>query len=219
MDCPSCNRFGGWDYHLNGSASCTFCGTLTHGATGFFFENNFLHPFQLVSMLQQSQTYTRKKRFRKYLQRVSRTQVMTSIPNKTWKYLLEHRPYHGPKDILATLKKAPLQRKCYDSLPMMTHHLCPNVFVPTLTRKEKEKGLYMFDIIDQSYPKKGSFISYVYILEFILIRLGRSDMLPFVSRIQCPKRRTDYANQLDDIFKKLISNTTKSSSLQVICDT
>ena len=201
MDCTSCSRFGGWDYHMNGSASCIFCGTLTHGGSGFFFDSNFLHPFQLVSMLQQSQTYTRKKRFRKYLQRVSRSQVMTSIPNATWKYLLDHRPYTGPKDILATLKKAPLQRKCYDSLPMMTHYLCPYVVVPTLTRKEKERGLFMFDTIDNAYPKTGSFISYVFILEYILKRIGRDDMLPFVSKIQCSKRRADYERQLSAIFK------------------
>ena len=212
MDCcTSCSRPGLWDFHQNGSASCTMCGTLTHGAAGGFTESNFLHPFQLVSMLQQSQTYTRKKRFRKYLHRVSRTQVLTSIPNQTWIYLLKHRPYLGPKDIMSTLKKSHLQRKCYDSLPMMTHHLCPHLFVPILTEEEKNNGLYMFDIIDQAYPKNESFISYVFILEFILIRLGRSDMLPFISRIQCNKRRADYERQLSAIF--LISNTGKPGTL------
>lgn len=199
MDCTFCKRFGGWDYHLNGSASCTFCGALSTSCSGGFCDN-FLHPFQLVSMLQQSQTYTRKKRFRKYLQRASRSQVMTSIPDATWKYLLDNQPYLGPKDILAKLKKAPLQRKCYDSLPLMTQYLCRDVHVPSLTIVEIEQGLCMFDKIDQAFPKKGSFISYVFILEYILKRLNREDMLPFVSRIQCPKRRADYAKQLDDIF-------------------
>ena len=200
MDCASCNRYGGWDFHMNGTASCTRCGTLSHATVGGFVDSNFIHPFQLVSMLQQSQTYTRKKRFRKYLQRVSRSQVITSIPNETWKYLLDHQPFSGPKDILTTLKKAPIQRKCYDSLPMMTHHLCSHIKVPSLTRKEQETSLRLFDRIDRAFPKKGGFISYVYILEFILKRLGREDMLPFVSKIQCCKRRADYHKQLTKIF-------------------
>ena len=185
---------------MNGGASCTNCGTLTHGGAGGFIDSNFLHPFQLVSMLQQSQTYTRKKRFRKYIQRVSRSQGMTSIPNETWKYLIKHKPYRSPQDILATLKKSKLHRKCYDSLPMMTHYLCPEIHVPTLSEQEKKSGLYMFDIVDRAYPKSKSFISYAYILEFILKRLGRGDMLPFVSRIQCLKRRAEYGRQLAAIF-------------------
>ena len=52
-------------------------------------------------------TYTRVKRFKKYLQRASMAQSASTIPQLTWDYLLEGRPYRSPAHIVRRLKKAP----------------------------------------------------------------------------------------------------------------
>ena len=51
-------------------------------------------------------TYTRMKRFRKYLQRAAMHQSAVSVPDQTWKYLLDRGPYRSPACIVRQLKKA-----------------------------------------------------------------------------------------------------------------
>ena len=79
--------------------------------------------------LHSAATYTRIKRFRKYLQRASMQQSSASIPESTWAYLLAGQPYRGPGNIVRRLKKAPkgIRKKCYDSLPLLVKHLCPHL--------------------------------------------------------------------------------------------
>ena len=74
------------------------------------------------------QSYTRRKRFKKYLCRAMRQQSSCTVPRETWDYLLSKRPYRDAKHIQWTLKQARhLKRKCYDSLPFLTAALCPGV--------------------------------------------------------------------------------------------
>ena len=123
-------------------------------------------------------------------------QSANSVPDDTWAFLIDHGPYDSPAHILRTLKKAKLKRKCYDCLPLLTHHLCPNISVPRLTEREQRCALEYFSVIDRAFPHTGSFMSYLYVLEFILISVGRADVLPYISRIQCQKRRAKYGTRL-----------------------
>ena len=146
------------------------------------------------------QCYTRKKRFKKYLFRCMRQQSASTVPTETWKYLLANGPYRDAKHIQRVLKLGRhLKRKSYDSLPFLTAALCPHITVPELTEHEKARALGLFRQIDQAI-RQGPFISYLYCLEYILNHMGRSDMLPHINRIQCPKRRHAYKVQLDHIF-------------------
>ena len=147
--------------------------------------------------------YTRTKRFVKYLNRASMKQSVNSVPDDTWEYLLQHAPYNSPAHILRTLKKAKLKRKCYDCLPLLTHHLCPDITAQALGARTTAREY--FDVIDQAFPHTGSFMSYLYVLEFILIKVGRQDMLPYISRIQCQKRRAKYGTRLAAIIRDAIS--------------
>ena len=54
----------------------------------------------------------------------------------------------------------------------------------------------MFADIETRFPKGDKFVSYLYLLEHVLIRIGRKDMLPFLNRIQCPKRRRQYEERI-----------------------
>ena len=147
------------------------------------------------------QSYTRLKRFKKYLCRAMRQQSSCTVPRETWDYLLAHRPYRNSKHIQVTLKGARhLKRKCYDSLPFLTALLCPHVTVPTMVQHEKDRALQLFQQIDAAI-QEGPFVSYLFCLEYILQKLNRPDMCAHINQIQCPKRRAAYKKRLDLIFE------------------
>ena len=148
------------------------------------------------------QSYTRLKRFKKYLCRAMRQQSSCTVPRETWDYLLAHRPYRTTKHIQLTLKRARhLKRKCYDSLPFLTSLLCPHIKVPHLQEQEKAKAIQMFNTIDAAI-QVGPFVSYLFCLEYILTKMGRQDVCHHINLIQCPKRRIAYTQRLDLIFSK-----------------
>ena len=191
-----------WELHMNGTASCMNCGVLVKNEMFDSPCDNFMHSFQSMSVLCQTQTYTRAKRFKKYLHRACMRQSVNSVPDPTWKYLLDHRPYSGPPHILRTLKRAgrKLKNKCYDCLPLLVHHLC-EVTVPVLSDREIATAMDLFEVIDAAFPQGGGFMSYAYALEFVLLKMGRPDMVPYLSGIQCVKRRAHYYEKLTRIFR------------------
>ena len=191
--CASCGHLSIYAEVGSGLHSCTRCGDTSFkgfGTPDTWSANENLAP---------RTCYTRQKRFKKYLARACRNQSQTTVPDETWAYLLDKGPYHGPREVLRTLKKARhLKRKCYDSLPFMVQSLC-NCEVPILTQSEREECLKLFDTVDMAYAN-GPFISYLYVLEYILHKISRSDVCPFLSRIQCRKRRAKYGKALDKVF-------------------
>ena len=148
-------------------------------------------------------SYTRVKRFRKYLQRAAMQQSQASVPQSTWEYLMKAAPYKSGQGIIARLKHAPknIRKKCYDCLPLLIKSLCPDIKVPTLPESDKYRALTAFKLLDDAYTKGEPFVSYLYALEYILVHIGRADMLPFINKIQCRKRRIAYRWRLDKIFR------------------
>ena len=134
-------------------------------------------------------------------------QSQNSIPRTTWDYLLDGAPYKSPGAVVRRLKKAPkkIRKKCYDSLPLLVHHLCPKCKVPTLNEKEKTAAVRAFMTLDRAYNEGEPFVSYLYALEFILELIGRSDMLPFINKISCRKRRSAYRHRLQHVFRNFSS--------------
>ena len=178
----------------NGTAVCTNCGILIRNQP-------FMVPSYVSTVpLHQNQVYTRQKRFKKYLQRASRNQSMSTVPEETWRYLLKRGPYTSLGQVLRVLKRSKLRRKCYDSLPLMCSHLCVGK-VPLLDRAEKDDAMVQFAVIDEALRPPMQFVSYVYALEYILRRICRDDMVGFINTIQCQKRRHKYKHLLDGIFR------------------
>ena len=96
---------------------------------------SYMYPRGHELTIRRKQPYTRAKRFRKYLLRACMSQGLSSVPDDTWRYLQSHKPYSGPREILFRLKRSKLDNKCYDSLPIMTKHMCPHLKVPEITSK------------------------------------------------------------------------------------
>ena len=72
----------------------------------------------------------------------------------------------------------------------------PHLSVPEVTYEDAEESLKLFKRIEQGFEKSSKFVSYLYLLEHVLIRIGRDDMIPFLNRIQCPKRRRQYEERI-----------------------
>ena len=193
--CGACRRIT-TDY---GSTVCTVCGI--EDMSQIFSVESAYFSYQVP--LHTAVTYTRFKRFRKYLQRAAMEQSVCSVPESTWKYLLQ-RTYRNPREIIRYLKRAPkhIRKMCFESLPLLTRQLCPNCTIPQLTATDKYRALESFRKLDQAYRFGEPFVSYLYALEYILEFIGRSDVLPFINKIQCRKRRAAYRFRLDGVFKR-----------------
>lgn len=182
-----------------GTKVCTSCGTEDFKI--LLCATNAFTAFSLP--LHTPATYTRVKRFTKYVNRASMMQSTGSIPEDTWVYLLEGRPYRSPGNIVRRLKKAPkkIRKKCYDSLPLLVKELCPHLTVPQLSEHDKYQAMVAFRRLDQAYNHGEPFVSYLFALEYILQHIGRGDMLPFINKICCKKRRNAYTLRLDRVFQ------------------
>ena len=178
-----------------GLDTCSQCGVCVPGTIGDV--NQYMVSDRILPIC----TYTRRKRFRKYLMRANRNQSASTVPAETWAYLLKDSPYKSPGQLYLKLKAAKgIKRKCYDSLPLMCAHLCEQP-VPSLSEIEMQQATRHFDVIDRHIERTGdSMISYLFCLEFILKKMGRTDMLEFLNRIKCCTRRRTYTERLTAMF-------------------
>ena len=182
-----------------GSQVCVICGV--ENFAHMYSAEQAYTPYSLP--ITGPANYTRVRRFKKYLQRAAMHQSACTIPEETWNYLLTGRPYASPSGIIRRLKKAPKQvrKKCYDSLPLLVRMMCPHIKVPTISEQEKGLAMGAFNRLDCEYRVGEPFVSYLYALEYILEIIGRRDMLPYINKISCRKRRAAYKIRLDRIFK------------------
>ena len=68
-----------------GSLVCTRCGVENFG---FIFDSRTAYMPYCVPLVAPA-SYTRQKRFKKYVHRTAMHQSATCVPNETWQYLLE----------------------------------------------------------------------------------------------------------------------------------
>ena len=182
---------------IYGSLVCPMCG-IENLSQMWITDTTFVPR----GILQNAGTYTRQKRFRKYIHRTAMHQSASSVPDETWKYLLSHGPYRGPRDIVRKLKlhRRTRMKKCYDCLPLLTKVLCPHICVPLLTEEDKDLAMAMFRKLDFAYTRGEAFVSYLYALEYILVKIKRADILPYINKIQCSRRRESYRRRLNRVY-------------------
>ena len=192
--CVSCKCRTVFDYVGSGIRCCTICGVASLGS----MDENCVMWCANEQMVRTC--YTRLRRFKKYLSRACNMQSSSTVPDETWQYLMDRAPFKGPRGILRCLKKSKLKRKCYDSLAIMSKNLCPGHKLVTMTDREFRRALELFRVVDEHFKDKKSFCSYLYVLEYILRKMQRADIVPFVSVIQCCRRRNNYQSMLDRIF-------------------
>ncbi len=192
-----------------GSQVCTSCGVENFKSILTSSASTQAYCVPLCS----TATYTRLKRFKKYLNRSTMSQSQNSIPPVTWDYLLAGSPYSSPQAIVRRLKKAPksVRKKCYDSLPLLVHHLCPKYKVPRLNEIEKMLAIRAFLVLERAYQEGEQFVSYLYALEYILQLIGRADVLACINKISCKKRRSAYKLRLNRIFRNFSSTCPASA--------
>ena len=193
-----------------GTLVCSLCGVENFAAV--LWQENAFHHYCIP--LYAPATYTRLKRFKKYLQRASMTQCASTIPKETWDYLLAGAPYKKPAAIVRRLKKARhIRKKCYDSLPFLTQMLCPDIDVPNLSEGDKQRAVWYFKKLDSAYCNGEAFVSYLYALEYIIELIGRQDVLPYINKISCRKRRANYRRRLQTILGPLGISSSRCKSV------
>ena len=196
MEPKNCRSCRGRAFEVGGFGLdvCLNCGVARPGVIA---DHN---PYVLRDRIVSQTTYTRRKRFKKYLNRANRKQSANTVPCDTWAYLIDRGPYQNPGQVHRALKTAKhLKRKCYDSLPLFCMHLCEGLTVPRLSDSNIASAMSLFDVIDRKLDR-DSMISYLFCLEYILGKIGRADMLPYISRIKCTRRRGHYKTRLDQMF-------------------
>ena len=92
---------------------------------------------------------------------------------------------------------------------MLVKHLCPHIEVPRLTESDKLCAVTSFRKLDTAYNNGEPFVSYLFALEYILGLIGRMDVVPFINKICCRKRRAAYRLRLDKIFAPEISSSLR----------
>ena len=55
--------------------------------------------------------------------------------------------------------------------------------------------------LEKAYRDGEAFVSYLFVLEYILVLIGRRDILPYINKIQCLKRRRAYTLRLNRIYR------------------
>ena len=88
-----------------GTIVCMHCGIENPGGE-LGTDATYVYPRGYEITMNRKQPYTRAKRFRKYLNRASMSQGLSSVPDSTWKYLQAHGPYSGAREILMRLKRS-----------------------------------------------------------------------------------------------------------------
>ena len=191
-----CNECGSTEFEETGFGldTCIRCGLTRRGSI------SDLHQYINTDRVMFHSTYTRRKRFRKYLMRANRNQSANTVPAETWAHLLKFAPFQNPAELHRCLKAAKhLKRKCYDSMSLMCAHLCLTK-PPSLSMYEISRAMVVFTKIDRAL-RDEPMISYLYCLEFVLKHIGRHDLVAFINCIKCPKRRHSYQERLNSIFK------------------
>ena len=69
-----------------------------------------------------------------------------------------------------------------------------------LTEADKLAAMNAFRKLDNAYCTGEPFVSYLFALEYILNLIGRGDIVPYINKICCRKRRHAYQRRLERIF-------------------
>ena len=143
--------------------------------------------------------YSRAKRFARILSNAfgQRTPKVHSDLIKS----IEACECRSPEDIYRLIRRAkPRNHKRYDSLAYLSFNLTDTPIRP-LTQGEFGWCIKQFQLVLERFIKvRGTFPAYSYIVERCLLALRRDDLLRFVHKLKCKRRRRVYSGAYGDIF-------------------
>jgi hypothetical protein len=175
---------------------CLFCGLERRSS---FSTSNMMYASPPPREL--PPTYNRSTRFKELLHKILGIESGPKVTDPIWMFLKQLSPFQSPQDIFHNLKKSSLTNKHYNSVHIFTKIFCPTFASPSLPTNIIHIIALLcqrFDDILLMWNQSTcpTFFSYNYLLEVFLTEHDMTQFLPFLKKLQCPKRREKYKNKV-----------------------
>ena len=143
--------------------------------------------------------YSRRKRFLRLLANTYASRV-SKISND----LTDRLVNKNPQTVAAIYQFMRTSRdrccKRYDAIALLAFHII-GVRVTPLTLQQQKWAEYKFRDIQWIHGREhGTFPAYSWVIEQVLICLGRADLLEFVHLLKCRHRRAVYSKRYGHVF-------------------
>ena len=160
--------------------------------------------------------YSRAKRFMRLLHN-SWGSRSTRCPDSLLKALCARDP-HTVKQIRAFIKhSSPKQHKRYDSLANLAIKLLDHRPLP-LSQEQITAARRIFQQIEMKFNLIGGcFPAYSWIIEHILKRFSRPDLVIYLNLLKCPRRRGQYSARYGAIIKSLGADPDPYPPSRLVC--
>ena len=135
--------------------------------------------------------YCRKKRFQKLLHNVWSARL-PSMKDQFVRYIQENCP-KTPAEIIELIRTAkPREYKRYDCISRLSIEFLNHRPIP-LTRSQISQCMGIFQRVEIEHRRrKGVFPAYSFLIELCLAKVGRPDLIQYIHRLKCPRRRARY---------------------------
>ena len=148
--------------------------------------------------------YSRRKRFLRLLANTYANRV-----SRVSKQLTDNLMLCKPRtvdDIYTFLRRSRHRWfKRYDALALLSYHIL-GVTVKPLSLHQQKWAEYKFRDVQWIHGRdRGTFPAYSWIIEQVLVALGRKDLLQYVHLLKCRHRRAVYTKKYGHVFRNLIA--------------
>ena len=144
--------------------------------------------------------YCRKKRFQKLLHNVWSARL-PNMKDQFVKYIQDHNP-QTPDEIIELIRTAkPRDYKRYDCISRLSIEFLNHRPEP-LTQCQISECMGIFERVEIVHRRqRGVFPAYSFLIELCLVKVKRPDLIQYIHRLKCPRRRTKYLKLYGPCFR------------------
>ena len=143
--------------------------------------------------------YCRKKRFQKLLHNVWSARL-PNMKDRFVQYIQENKP-ETPAQIIELIRTAkPREYKRYDCISRLSIEFLNHRPKP-LTQCQISECMGIFERVEIVHRRqKGVFPAYSFLIELCLVKVDRPDLIQYIHRLKCPRRRSRYLKLYEHCF-------------------
>ena len=151
--------------------------------------------------------YDRRKRFVRLLANCYGNRV-SRLPDSFFVYLAK-RKCRTVQDVYNAIRASREKKhKRYDALGFLAIGILGVAITPLCERISKWADLCFVHVQERHRRLGGTFPCYSWLIEQVLTRSGRTDLLPYINLLKCKRRRFVYTQNYGSIFADYIPITT-----------
>lgn len=178
--------------------TCTMCGMM--------YEYVLACTYETCSYTQSHSPffsgYSRSKRFKSLVSNILYPTTSVADDNML-KFFIENKLTPLQAHIEQTLRSSGLKDKRYGSIHLFSQLFSPDYkpIVIEQLRKHEKKLCFFFEKFEQKYIQLfyQGFISYNFVLEYLLNGLKLYEFIPFIKKTKCRRRLKHYKSQLKQL--------------------